>query len=423
MAEHANPGDRGVPPPGGERANARPRRLAIIVKTGFRRHAGAVSQDAVEQMKESVEVERSADRIVTLWVSLSRSGELFPSFAAAMNRTRPGQIRLVATPKVLSDALQLAPGIMAIELPRIVTRLASIPRMLAEASKALRQVWAFSNRRSLIHVLMPSPLDVVFLAPAKFRGVKVLVTVHDARLHPGENGLLQRVMYRLSLACADDYVTVSRFVHAAFVEVRPGRTVFLVENGLIEDLGAPSPARLRARGQTLRLLFHGRIRTYKGVHVLLEAMALIEARRRDITLTIAGEGADADLRSAAAALATVETIFERTSDSVRAQLYERADVNVLPYLEASQSGVAQRGLFAALPAIATPVGALPEQLIDGDSCLMVPPGNAVELAAAIETLADHPDLYNRLSEGARAAAVRLQPDVTARRWNDLYNSL
>lgn len=374
-------------------------------------------------MKKSVETNRSADRVVTLWVSLSRSGELFPSFAAAISRARLGRVRLIATSKVVSDALHLAPGISTIELPQIATRLTSIPQMLVEAWRALRKVIAFSDRRSLIHVLMPSPLDVVFLAPAKFCGARVLVTVHDARLHPGENSLLRRAMYRFSLACADDYVTVSRFVQAAFVEVRPGREVFLVENGLIEDLGPPSPARLRAPGQTLRLLFHGRIRFYKGVHVLLEAMALIEARRRDIALIIAGEGADANLRSAAAALATVETIFERTSDSVRAQLYERADVNVLPYLEASQSGVAQRGLFAALPAIATPVGALPEQLIDGESCLMVSPGNAVELAAAIETLADNSALYNRLSEGARAAASRLQPDVTARRWNDLYNSM
>lgn len=363
---------------------------------------------------------RSA-RELTLWVSLSRSGELFPPFAAAIRRTRDGPVRLVATGTVIAAATRLNPDLKTVEIPPIERRILGLGRNVIATLGTLAKVFSLSRRSTLIHVLMPSPLDILFLMPAKLRGATVLMTVHDAHLHPGEGGAVQDLLYRLTRAYADHYVAVSRFVHAALESDAPGK-VFLVPNGLIEDLGSPALPRTRTCGEPLRLLFHGRIRTYKGLHVLLEAMALLEGRD-DITLTIAGEGAHEELKAAAARLANVYTIFERTSDDERERLYRDADVNVLPYLEASQSGVAQRGLFAALPSISTNVGALPEQLTDGVDCIMIPPDDVRALVSAIEALADAPALYNRLSEGARQAAARLQPDVVARCWNALYDAL
>ena len=366
--------------------------------------------------------EGRSGRELTLWVSLSRSGELFPPFAAAIGRTREGPVRLVATGTVIDTATGLNPDLKTVEIPRIDRRILGLGRIIIASLGTLAKVFRLSHRSTLIHVLMPSPLDILFLMPAKLRGATVLMTVHDAHLHPGEDGAVQDILYRLTRTYADHYVAVSRFVHAALESDAHGKKVFLVPNGLIEDLGSPGLPRTRSCGEPLRLLFHGRIRAYKGLHVLLEAMALLEGRN-DITLTIAGEGAHTELKVAAARLPNVHTIFERTSDDERDRLYQDADVNVLPYLEASQSGVAQRGLFAALPSISTNVGALPEQLIDGADCIMIPPDDVPALVSAIEALADSPALYNRLSEGARDAAARLQPDVVARRWNALYDTL
>lgn len=364
----------------------------------------------------------SAPRELLLWVSLSRSGELFPPFAAAIQRTRNGRIGFAAVPHVAASAAAIADELEPLLLPRVDLRLKGLFRTLVEFLGAAKQVFTRSRRNSLVHVLMPSPLDLVLLAPAKIRGARVLMTVHDAHLHPGENSRLQRLLYSLAKSYADQYVTVSRFVQSELIATAPGKPVLVVPNGLVEDLGRPAAARVRHANSGLRLLFHGRIRAYKGVDVLLEAMRLIEARRDDITLTIAGDGADEALRTAAGQLRTVRTLFQRTSDEVRAQLYHEADVNVLPYLEASQSGVAQRGLFAALPSIATTVGALPEQL-SGENSLMIPPADVTALVVAIEALADQPELYNRLSEGARATAEALHPDITAARWNVLYDAL
>jgi glycosyltransferase involved in cell wall biosynthesis len=360
-------------------------------------------------------------RDILLWVSLSRSGDLFPPFAAAICRARPGHVSFAAVPAVVEHARALERHLTVLELPFPSRRPARLFHTVNALARGCRRVFAASRRDMLVHVLMPSPLDLLLLVPARLKGARILMTIHDAHLHPGENGIVQRILYRLARCYADAFVTVSNFVYAEFLENSPRQPVHVVQNGLIEELGQPGEVRVRQAKAPLHLLFHGRIRAYKGLAVLLEAMALIERRRSDITLTIAGEGADAELKARATGLGTVRTMFERTSDAVRSRLYESADVNVLPYLEASQSGVAQRGLFAALPTIATNVGALPEQLHDGENCLLVPPRDAVALADAIETLTDRPELYNRLSRGARACALALHPDLTAARWSALYD--
>ncbi|MBK9340417.1 MAG: glycosyltransferase [Rhodoferax sp.] len=58
------------------------------------------------------------------------------------------------------------------------------------------------------------------------------------------------------------------------------------------------------------------------------------------------------------------------SDDELSQLLSEHDVSVLPYIEASQSAVAIDALWAALPAVATPVGALPKQFAEQNALIV-----------------------------------------------------
>jgi glycosyltransferase involved in cell wall biosynthesis len=140
------------------------------------------------------------------------------------------------------------------------------------------------------------------------------------------------------------------------------------------------------------LLFFGYVRAYKGLNVLLDAMAQID-EKTDTHLLVVGEFYD-DERKYRAQIAALrlEQRVTLVSDYVpndKVHLYfSAADVVVLPYLSATQSGIAQIAYNFDLPVIATNVGGLSEVVLDGASGFLVPPGDAKSLAHSIRRYYD-----------------------------------
>ncbi len=89
-----------------------------------------------------------------------------------------------------------------------------------------------------------------------------------------------------------------------------------------------------------------------------------------------------------------------------ARLVAGADAVVLPYREASQSGVAPMAHGMGVPVVATPVGGLAEQVRDGIDGVLARDMTASALAEAMAALCD-PDRRARLAEGARETGRRL----------------
>jgi len=96
-------------------------------------------------------------------------------------------------------------------------------------------------------------------------------------------------------------------------------------------------------------------------------------------------------------------------------LPSRAENFPIAILEAMASG---------LPVVATRVGGVPELVADGESGLLVDPGDPRQLAAAIDRFAADPELRRALGEhGARRAAERFDPEQIAGRMVELYERL
>ena len=86
-------------------------------------------------------------------------------------------------------------------------------------------------------------------------------------------------------------------------------------------------------------------------------------------------------------------------------VFSQADIVVLPYIEASQSGVFVVALAAGVPTVATPVGGLKEQIETGVTGLLAETVTPENLAKAIANLISDTQLYERCSAGAIAAAA------------------
>lgn len=134
------------------------------------------------------------------------------------------------------------------------------------------------------------------------------------------------------------------------------------------------------------ILFFGLIRAYKGLGVLLEAMK----RLSDPTVhcLIVGENYEARekyglLIQSLGIGANVRIIDEYIPNEDVYRYFTVADVLVLPYLSASQSGVAQIAWSFSCPIIATTVGGLPDLFSAPGSGILVPPGSTEGLVNAI----------------------------------------
>jgi glycosyltransferase involved in cell wall biosynthesis len=139
------------------------------------------------------------------------------------------------------------------------------------------------------------------------------------------------------------------------------------------------------------LLFCGLVRPYKGLDVLLAALALLE---RPLHLLVAGEfwqgGHELYTRQIEQLqLADRVTIVDDyLPNEVLAACMQRADVVVLPYKHATQSGILQVAFGQGKPVITTAVGGLAEVVQHNCTGLLVPPDDPPQLAAAIERFFD-----------------------------------
>lgn len=173
------------------------------------------------------------------------------------------------------------------------------------------------------------------------------------------------------------------------------------------------------------LLFFGRIEAYKGLDVLLAALEILQQRGIPCRLLIAGRGPD--LAHHAEAIARLPHIEVRDgfipAEEVGPMLARAACV-VLPYHDATQSGVAAHAFGAGTPVIASQVGALPDVVSHGHNGLLVPPGDAAALADAIATFLGDPALAATLAAGAsETAATLLSWPAIATETEAIYASL
>ncbi len=134
------------------------------------------------------------------------------------------------------------------------------------------------------------------------------------------------------------------------------------------------------------VLFFGYIRKYKGLHVLLDSMNLL--KDAGIHLLAVGEcyGDEHVYHDRVNALHLEETVTLVTdyvpNDRV-GLFFSATDAVILPYLSATQSGIAQIAYNFDRPVIASRVGGLAEVVVDGKTGLLVPPDDVPALAQTI----------------------------------------
>jgi len=236
------------------------------------------------------------------------------------------------------------------------------------------------------------PADVVFVA-----------SIHDAVEHPGEQHWVLRLCRRLDVGRADVIATYSQSARLILESQIPPGGVPIIDVPFGADAPAVTPRSIEARGsRPITLGFVGRIVEYKGIDLFAQTVRLLADAGMHVRGIVAGRGeVSAELVESTHDI--IDWQIGWIPESELAHVLNQIDVLVLPYREASQSGVYSLALSAGLPTVATPVGGLVEQ-VGASGGVLAATVSALALADAVRELTI-PQRYAETSRKCLAAAA------------------
>jgi glycosyltransferase involved in cell wall biosynthesis len=283
--------------------------------------------------------------------------------------------------------------------------------------------WPFVHRVGvcrgcdLVHAQDGKALGFAALASTAL-GVPYVVTRRIAT-PPGRNP-----WSRAGYAHADALVALSRGVRDTMERATRREDVWIVPSAVARlpvDPERVTEIRVRYRGRFLVVCASALDQQQKGQSHLIAAAAALVERAPSVHVLLLGAGPDeARFRKAAEKLANVE--FGGFVDDVGSYL-AAADALALPSLHEGLGSIVLDAFAAGLPVIATRIPGIVDAVRDGDNGLLVPPGDSVALAGALERLCGDEGLAARLAEGARRAAIEFAPERMAERYIALYEEL
>lgn len=262
----------------------------------------------------------------------------------------------------------------------------SAPRLAAWLRRFLREV-----RPRVVHVTDVWPPAMV--AARLARVPRLIVTHHTPEL-PRRDSRVGRLWWRLAWGGRPEVVYTSEADRA--VDGRTSLRTHVIDLGIdLERFAAGSPA-LRESGPLVGNV--ARLAEQKGQRYLLEALAELPGVRA----AIVGEGElREELERRARDLDVAErVIFTGARDDVP-DLLASFDVFAFPSLFEGLCLAVIEAQAAGVPVVATPVGGIRETVVDGETGLVVPVGDARSLAAGIRRLLDDRPEAARLAEEAK----------------------
>ena len=259
------------------------------------------------------------------------------------------------------------------------------PLMLLNSLRIITEISKFSP--AVIHC-QEGTKDYLIVVLPFLRKYPLILTIHDHVPHSGKDTHSRKriALYRSYLRRVSD----AAIVHGNRIRTESETLfpwlksrIFSVPHGPLGDKSYSA----NDNWEKGTILFFGRIEKYKGLFYLIEAIKILKKQGSHVKVIIAGTGSDLDIYRNEIKTDSSFELIERyiRSEEIQA-LFERANIVVLPYTDATQSGIVALALQYGRPVIATNVGSIGEVVQDGYNGIIVPPKDPDALANAIEML-------------------------------------
>ena len=269
------------------------------------------------------------------------------------------------------------------------------PRLWFDLRRKLKEAGA-----DLFHLTAPyvGNLPLLLILPS----APLFYTVHDPQPHRGERLVVRKIDF-----------WVRRRAAAFFVHSPAGQETLKKQGFSQPSFVVPHGdyaffrrwARPGMRSKKI-ILFFGRLEPYKGLDLLLKVLPQFWKQEPQWRVVIAGAG---DFQPYQKLCPRDERLILKNrfiADEEVAPLFQEAAFVVLPYHEATQSGIIPIAYAFAKPVVATRVGGLPEVVEDGKTGILINPSSPEELLNAMLELARNPSLRRRLGQAAQRKMER-----------------
>ena len=162
------------------------------------------------------------------------------------------------------------------------------------------------------------------------------------------------------------------------------------------------------KNKEIHFLFFGRITNYKGLDILIKAFQKVEKLNLNAKLTIAGNGDFSLYEKEFSNLKNAFLINKYIEDEVIKEIFlQENTVCILPYIDATQSGVIPIAYEYGNPVIASDTGGLKEQLFDGEVGIFCVPNDVESLFDCMSQFVENKDLFILQSEKMIRASAQL----------------
>jgi glycosyltransferase involved in cell wall biosynthesis len=283
-------------------------------------------------------------------------------------------------------------------------------------------LFCIKNRPNLIHTFFGIPAGIIGYTLKQVLGSPYLISFRGRDVHGGKDGITG-LMKTVSLPIwhkANACVANSDGLRQIAQRISPKLDVGVIPNGIDTQRFYPSP---ESTNTIKKLLYVGRLEPYKGLDVLLKALANIQ--NEPWHLQMVGDGS---LRHELPKLAQELNISDRVTFEAHPpdkmpSVYQQADLFVLPSIVEGMSNAVLEAMASGLPIVATRIPGSEELITDGKNGLLVQASAKEPLSNALSTLLKSSNLRQTLGHNARLDAEKRSWRSVAESYLTLYNEI
>lgn len=235
--------------------------------------------------------------------------------------------------------------------------------------------------------------------------------------------LTERIIPYVYRSCDFEVVSESTMAELKRMGIPSGQ-MEVVNNGIDLDLFSGGDAMDKKSGTSV--IYLGRLKRYKNVDRLIQAMISVHAELSDVRLTIVGEGDHYEALKALTVQLGLHDIITFTgfvSDNEKVRLLRGADVAAFPSDKEGWGLSVIEANVCYTPVVATDVPGLRDAVVDQETGILIPLGDTTALADALILLLKDDTLRTQMAQKAADRAVGFTWDITAGRTLDIIERM
>ncbi len=260
-----------------------------------------------------------------------------------------------------------------------------------------------------------------FLVNRLVKGTRLIVTLHDPIPHSGSSKIIEYLTVNKWVAAKADKLIIltEKFKQDVCRLYNKAETdVAVIPHGMFDYSQYDNGHRIK-RASQYNFLFFGRIEKYKGIELLIRAYSRLERENEDVSLYIVGKGSIDQYSNDLSVCKSVTVVNRFVDDSEVLSFFKGQHIiTVLPYIDATQSGVAPIAMKEEALLIVTNTGGLSEQTRNGEFALLCEP-NEESVYEAMKYAVTNYEECSKIISAAKEYADSLNWNYLAKKVIDL----